>query len=101
MFEVGYSKNYNDLVQDARRWLEGQETVVLVIIAKFEKMPPYKNPMQDLSETEFAQLNFPKSLTVKEGDFNLQGDYGPVTYKGHIGQGRYHQRHLRSGSETQ
>ena len=82
VFEVGFAENCNDLVQDARRWLEGKQSVVLVILANFEEMPSYKNPMKDLSSVEFIQLNFPGSLTIEESDFTLQGEYGPVIYRG-------------------
>ena len=82
VFEVGFAENYNDLVQDAQRWLEGKQTIVLVVLANVEEMPPYKDPMRDLSETEFAQLNFSGSSTVEESDFRLQGEYGPVMYQG-------------------
>ena len=82
VFEVGFAENYNDLVQDAKKWFEGKQTIVSVVLANVEEMPPYKNPMNGLSETEFAQLNFPGSTTVEESDFRLQGEYGPVTYQG-------------------
>ena len=82
VFEIGFAENYNDLVQDARRWLEGKQTILLVILANVEETPPYQNPMQELSEMDFAQLDFPGSLTIEENDFAVQGEYGPVMYKG-------------------
>lgn len=82
VFEVGFAEDYHDLVQDAKRWLEGKYTVVLVILANVQELPPYKSPLQHLSDIEFAQLNLPDSLTIEESDFSFQDEYGPVMYQG-------------------
>lgn len=82
VFEVGFAENYHDLVQDAKSWLEGKHTVVLVILTNVEEMPPFKSPLQHLSDIELAQLNLPDSLTIEESDFSFQDEYGPVMYQG-------------------
>lgn len=82
VFEVGFSENYEDLVQDARRWLEGKESVVLVILAKYEEIPRYQNPFKNLSDTQLEDLDLPDSRELEEDDFDLEGEYGPVVYKG-------------------
>ncbi|KAI9769399.1 MAG: hypothetical protein M1840_004101 [Geoglossum simile] len=88
VLEVGFAEAYEDLVQDARMWLDGKPEVCVVVLANFEESPNYRCPVRDLDDEDFEQLEFPKGLDVRAQNFNLEGEYGPVTYKGLVWVGR-------------
>ncbi|KAL9124004.1 MAG: hypothetical protein Q9217_006623 [Psora testacea] len=88
VFEVGFAENYNELVKDAQGWLEGKQTIALVVLANVEELPPYKDPIRHLSDTEFAQLELPDSAEIEGSNFSMQGEYGPAVYKGLCWVGR-------------
>jgi len=62
--EVGFSETYEQLVQDAKLWLEGSETVSLVMLVKLEEDPCYRCPIRNLTESEFAELELPPVTCV-------------------------------------
>src|SRR5436190_12308639 len=39
VLEVGFSETYEDLVQDAKMWLEGTHEVSVLVLVKFEETP--------------------------------------------------------------
>ena len=79
---VGFSETYEGLVQNAKLWLEGSETVSLVMLVKLEEDPCYQCPMRNLTQSEFAELEFPPRNKIMHQPFTLSGPYGPVEYKG-------------------
>ena len=81
--EVGLSETYEELLEDARLWLEGTSTVSMVLIIKLEENPRYKCPTSCLTDDEFAQLMFPPRSDIKGGLFDFDAPYGPVSYKGY------------------
>ena len=76
------------LVKDAKVWLEGNETVSLVKLVKLEEDPYYRCPMQNLTESEFAELEFPPMNEIMHQPFVLSGLYGPAVYKGFVWVGK-------------
>lgn len=82
ILEVGFSETYEELVDDARLWLEGKPEASVVWIVKFEESPRYQCPTCNLDDEEFEQLGFPEPEEIRDQDFTLTGRYGPVTYKG-------------------
>jgi len=82
ILEVGFSETYEDLVEDAKLWLEGKEEVSLVVLVKFTEDPNYQCPARGLNDKELEQLEFPEAADIDVDDFNSEGEYGPVTYKG-------------------
>jgi hypothetical protein len=50
--EAGFSENYENLVADARLWLEGMPTVNMVLLVKITESPVYISPTQDLKEED-------------------------------------------------
>jgi hypothetical protein len=80
VLEVGFSKTYDELIRDAKLWLEGNQEVSVVMLVKFEENPSYQCPIDDNKDLE--ELGFPDMPNVKIGDFVLQREYGPVVYKG-------------------
>ena len=80
--EVGFSETYEELVQDAKLWLEGKKTVSLVMLVKLKEDPCYQCPMRNLTESEFAALGFPPMNEIEDQPFTLSGPYGPAVYKG-------------------
>jgi len=56
--EVGFSESYEELVEDARMWLEGLASVVVVMLVKIQEHPPYRCPINHLSEAKFVQQGF-------------------------------------------
>ncbi|KAI9864844.1 MAG: hypothetical protein M1813_002614 [Trichoglossum hirsutum] len=82
VLEVGLSEKYEDLVQDAKLWLEGNHDVCVFILAKFEETPKYRNPARNLSDEDFEQLEFPDASEIDMLNINLEGEHGRAVYKG-------------------
>jgi len=74
--EVGFSETYEELVQDAKLWLEGNETVSLVMLVKLKEDPCYRCPIQNLTESEFAEIEFPPMKEIRHQPFTISGPYG-------------------------
>jgi hypothetical protein len=88
VLEVGFSETYDDLVRDARMWLEGRNDVSIFVLAKFEETPKYRCPVRHLDDKDFEQLRFPETTELRTSDFNLDDEHGPATYKGSMWVGR-------------
>ncbi|CAZ85991.1 unnamed protein product [Tuber melanosporum] len=82
ILEVGYTETYDDLVRDARIWLEGTDTVSAVMLVKLNEDPAYQNPTSRLTDEEFDNLEFPPSEEVSQELFSLDEAHGPACYKG-------------------
>ena len=80
--EVGFLETYEELVEDARLWLEGTSTVLMVLIIKLEEDPSYKCPIRRLTDDDFARLMFPPMNEINREPFVFDGPYGPVSYQG-------------------
>ncbi len=82
VLEVGFSRDYNSLKENARLWLEGlPEEVDMVALVHFQEHPPYKCPLfkdQDPS-TQGILLDI-RAIHAK--DINCHGSLGPAIYKG-------------------
>lgn len=85
VLEVGFAESYEDLIRDAQLWLEGMRSVRVVVLAKYQESPPYKNP---LSEEDEETLQLKDASAVKSSEFTMQGEYGPITYVGFTWAGR-------------
>jgi len=68
---------------DAKLWLEGTDTVSLVMLVKLEEDPCYKCSIKDLTDYQFAVLKFPTVNETKE-PFVFNSPYRPVRYKGFL-----------------
>ena len=79
--KIGFSETYEELVQDAKLWPEGNKTVSLVMLVKLEEDPCYLCPMQDLTESRF-EPEFPLMNEIEDQLFTLSGPYGPAVYTG-------------------
>ncbi|CUS10111.1 unnamed protein product [Tuber aestivum] len=82
LWEVGYAETYDDLVWDARMWLEGTDTVSVVMLVKMNEDPAYQNPTPRLTDDEFDNQEFPPSEEVSQEHFSLDEVHGPTCYKG-------------------
>src|SRR5947209_7065082 len=69
IIEVGVSESYEDLVRDARLWLEGCSTVRIVCLIKFTEEPEYRCLARDLSDSQVEELNFPPPTEINITDF--------------------------------
>ena len=88
VLEVGLSKSYEMLVQDARLWIEGDPNVNFVMIVKMEENPPYQSPVRHLTDDQFEQHNFPEWKNINMKTFALDGEYGPASFMGLCWVGR-------------
>lgn len=88
VIEVGFAESYDDLVADARLWLDGMQSVCVVILAKYYESPQYRNPVRNLSEEDIEGLKFPDASAIDTAAFTMQGEYGPVVYKGYTWAGQ-------------
>ena len=82
VLQVGFSEQYEDLVDDAKLWLEGKEEVSLVVLVKFTEVPNYQCPARELEDEVVERLEFPDPAEIRSRDFVAEKDYGPVMYKG-------------------
>ncbi|KAK5445295.1 hypothetical protein LTS15_010076 [Exophiala xenobiotica] len=81
--EVGFSEKYDDLREDLKLWLVGQPTCSMAVLINITESPPYRCPL-DFDLDLCDQLNIPQNPSqIIETDFTRQGEYGPVTFKGH------------------
>ncbi|KIW77022.1 hypothetical protein Z517_09468 [Fonsecaea pedrosoi CBS 271.37] len=89
VLEVGFSETYEDLQEDMRLWLTGQPTCSMAVLINITESPAYRCPL-DFDLDICDELNIPRDSPrqIKEGDFSLQGEYGPVEFKGYqwVGQ---------------
>ncbi|KAI9773366.1 MAG: hypothetical protein M1840_007581 [Geoglossum simile] len=88
ILEVGFAETYEDLVQDAKMWLEGKHEVSVVVLAKFEETPAYRCPTRDFNDEDFERLESPPALELDGSSIRLDGEYGPAIYKGLAWVGR-------------
>jgi len=86
--EVGLSESYEELISDAKMWLEGTRTVSLVMLIKFEETPRYECPTKNLTDRQLAELRFPQPIEIMNEPFTLTGPYGPAVYKGLVWMGK-------------
>jgi hypothetical protein len=83
VFEIGFSEGYEDLIKDAKMWLEGMSSVSLCVLIGIEEEPRYQCPVDDnMDEEEFKRLGFPHPRELKPKHFRLKGLFGPAIYKG-------------------
>ena len=62
--EIGLSETYEDLVEDAKLWIEGQHDVKTVILIKVVEDPPYRSPIGKLQDDEVRGFGFPHFLDL-------------------------------------
>src|SRR4051794_15834119 len=81
--EIGFSEEYNALINDIRLWLEGMSSVSMCMLVSFDEEPRYQCPVNDnMEEEEFKKLGFPDPGALRPEDFRLEGPFGPAIYKG-------------------
>jgi len=78
--KIEFAKSYEDLIQDIRMWLEGADAAVAILV-KIEEAPVYRDPSCQFSDQEKAEF-YCQELRVRAQDFNVDGQFGPATYKG-------------------
>ena len=82
VIEVGFSEEYEALINDAKLWLEGMSSVSLCVLVSFEEKP-YQCPVDgNMDEEKFKRLGFPDPWELKPEHFYLEGSFGPAIYKG-------------------
>ncbi|KAG0127184.1 hypothetical protein HOY82DRAFT_523576 [Tuber indicum] len=79
VLEVGHAETYDDLVWDARMWLERTDTVSAVMLVKIHEDPAY-HPTSRLSDEEFDNIEFPPSEQVSQELFSLDDAHGPACF---------------------
>jgi hypothetical protein len=81
--EVGFSEEYQALINDATLWLEGMSSVSLCLLVSFGEEPPYQCPFDDanMDDEKFKKLGFPHPEKLRPRDFHLEGTFGPAIYK--------------------
>ncbi len=87
ILEIGFSEEYNNIREDIRHWLLGS-TCSMVVLINIVETPTYRCPL-DFDLDLCSKLNIPEDRSqVRKKDFSLQGEYGPVEYKGYqwVGQ---------------
>jgi hypothetical protein len=80
VIEVGFSESYEDLVNDAKLWLEGNEKVFSVFLIKIKESPAYRCPAGHLSSSALERMGFSKPFDINDTHFSVKGEYGPVTW---------------------
>lgn len=84
IIEIGFSEEYDDLINDVRLWLEGMNSVSMCMLVSFDEEPRYQCPVNDnMKMKKFKKLGFPDPEELRPEDFHLEGPFGPAIYKGH------------------
>lgn len=82
VLEFGFSQSWADLTRIATRWLEKTGEVRLVLIAKLTDGPTYSNPIRNMTNEELQPRKPKSAFKIRDGDFELEGERGPVTFRG-------------------
>ncbi|KAK6373990.1 hypothetical protein LTS17_007960 [Exophiala oligosperma] len=86
--EIGFSQKYDDLQDDLRLWLVGQPACSMAVLINITESPDYQCPL-DFDLAICDELDTPQEgaqITARE--FSLEGEYGPVMFKGYQWVGR-------------
>jgi hypothetical protein len=83
LLEVGFSETYEELKNDITFWLEGKPTLARVVLINITENPPYKRPLDFISDETYQRLGLPQTeMEIDQKDFSFDNEYGPVSYKG-------------------
>ena len=79
--EIGFAETYEELIDDARLYIEGNRDIRTVILIKVEEYPQYHSPTSKLEDDEVEDLRFPDpkdldtSMVISKDPNN---SYGPL-----------------------
>ena len=79
--EIGFAETYEELIDDAKMWIEGNRDIRTVILIKVDENPPYRSPTSKLEDDEVEDLGFPNpkdlrtSLVIPK---DLNDSFGPL-----------------------
>lgn len=79
--EIGFAETYEELVEDAKLWIEGTGDVKTVILIKVEESPCYRCPTGMLEDGEIRGLGFPRPIGVDTSMVSRQDakdSFGPL-----------------------
>lgn len=79
------------------------QSVRVVLLAKYRESDPYHNPLRNLSDEDVQRLQFAETSKIGASHFTMEGEYGPVVYKGFTWAGRLSEAFLeiwKRNSET-
>lgn len=79
--EIGFTETYEELIDDAKLWIEGNRDIRTVILIKVEENPQYYPPTSKLEDDEVEDLGFPdpKDLdTSRVIPKNPNDSFGPL-----------------------
>jgi len=91
--EIGLAETYEELVEDAKQWIEGQHEVQTVILVKLEEIPLYRCPTRTFQDKEIEALGLPHFSAMKPNIFRLQDPadiFGPLQLRNLTWVGRMH-----------
>lgn len=57
--EIGFTETYEELIDDAKLWIEGKRDIRTVILIKVEENPQYHSPTSKLEDDQVEDLGFP------------------------------------------
>lgn len=66
--EIGFAETYEELIDDAKLWIEGNKDIRTVILIKVEENPRYHSPTSKLEDEEVKGLEF---LDLKDLDTSI------------------------------
>ena len=79
--EIGFTETYEELIDDAKLWIEGNRDIRTVILIKVEETPQYYSPTSKLEDDEVEELGFPDFKDLKTSMVipkNPNGSFGPL-----------------------
>ncbi|RPA96292.1 hypothetical protein L873DRAFT_1925324 [Choiromyces venosus 120613-1] len=82
VLEVGFSEEYEKLVEDVTMWLEGCDDVCVAMLVMIQEAVKYECPTRHLSDEEVTELEFPSWQDITQESFDLLEARGPAVYKG-------------------
>ena len=96
VLEVGFSQSWAELIRIATRWLEKTGEVRLVLIAKLTEKPTYSKPIRSMTNKELQPLELKSAFEIRDVDFELEGEQGPVTFRGLQWVGSISERYIET-----
>ena len=84
VLEIGFGITYEELAQEAMKWLEGKPEVSVVVLIMLEETKAAEmDPMAalDLNEDKYECLDSVNLANLNSAAFDLVEDFGPARFK--------------------
>jgi hypothetical protein len=82
VIEIGFSQDYESIINACQSWLEGTKTVRMCVVVFFEEQPKYRCPLDiNMDDELFERMKFPDEEDLRQRDIYMAGPFGPALFK--------------------